>query len=479
MGRRRAGDSESRFAAYVEGLVSVIGHKDRAGPLRDYCVGLMMPGERKSVEPLAAVTAPARVAAQHQSLLHFVGEGGWSDEKVLAKVRELVLPEMERRGPISAWMIDDTGFPKQGRHSVGVARQYCGQLGKQDNCQVAVSLSLANEHASLPVAYRLYLPQDWAGDRERRRKAGVPEKIGFKTKPEIALEQLRWACAAGLPRGVVLLDAGYGNSSALRTEITALGLTYVAGIQSTTTVWAPGTAPLPPKTGSGRGRPAKRRRSSGKHRPASVKELALGLPRRAWRTIAWREGTAERLSSRFARLRVRAAHGADRRAECRPQEWLLIEWPQGEDEPTKYWLSTLPGDVAFRRLVDLAKLRWRIERDYQELKQEVGLGHFEGRGWRGFHHHASLCIAAYGFLISERETIPPSGPRSAALFPELAVPDGYRPRGAAVAARTPRPKLHRNPAATTDRRSRQDPAAMSMLRSSRRRTVASETFVTQ
>ena len=479
MGRRRVEDSESRFAAYVEGLVSVIGHKDRAGPLRDYCVGLMMPGERKSVEPLAAVTAPARVAAQHQSLLHFVGAGGWSDEKVLAKVREMVLPEMERHGPISAWIIDDTGFPKQGRHSVGVARQYCGQLGKQDNCQVAVSLSIANDHASLPVAYRLYLPQDWASERERRRKAGVPAEIGFKTKPEIALEQLRWACAAGLPRGVALLDAGYGNNSELRTEITALELTYVAGIQSTTTVWAPGTEPLAAKTRSGRGRPAKRRRRGGKHRPAAVKALALGLPRRAWRTIAWREGTAERLSSRFARLRVRAAHGADRRAERRPGEWLLIEWPQGEAEPTKYWLSTLPDDIAFRRLVDFAKLRWRIERDYQELKQEVGLGHFEGRGWRGFHHHATLCIAAYGFLISERETIPPSGPGSAALFPELAVPDGYRPRGAAAAARTPRPELHRNPAPTTDRRPRQDPAAMSMLRSSRRTTIAPETFVTQ
>lgn len=171
MDLRAADDSESRFAGYVEGLVSVIGHADRAGPLRDYCVGLMLPCERKSVEPMAAVTAPARVAAQHQSLLHFVGNAPWSDEKVLAKVREMVLPEVERHGPIEAWIIDDTGFPKQGRHSVGVARQYCGQLGKQDNCQVAVSLSVANHHASLPVAYRLYLPQDWAEDRNRRRKA--------------------------------------------------------------------------------------------------------------------------------------------------------------------------------------------------------------------------------------------------------------------------------------------------------------------
>src|SRR5713226_612187 len=233
----QANASEVRFAAYVEGLVSVIGHADRAKPLRDYCLGLVMPGERKSVEPMAALTAPERTAAQHQSLLHFVGEGRWSDEKVLTKVRELVLPKIVRHGPIEAWIIDDTGFPKQGRHSVGVARQYCGQLGKQDNCQVAVSLSIANHHASLPVAYRLYLPKDWAEDGARRRKAGVPADIGFKTKPEIALEQITAACAAGLPRGVVLMDAGYGNNSELRASISALALQYVAGIKPSMLVW--------------------------------------------------------------------------------------------------------------------------------------------------------------------------------------------------------------------------------------------------
>lgn len=434
MDRRRSGSSGSRFVAYVEGLAGVIGHKDREGPLRDYCTGLMLRGERKSVEPIAAVTAPARVAAQHQSLLHFVGEGRWSDERVLAKVREMVLPEIERHGPIEAWIIDDTGLPKKGRHSVGVARQYCGQLGKEDNCQVAVSLSIANEHASLPVAYRLYLPQEWAEDRDRLRKAGVPEDIGFQTKHEIALEQLRWACAAGLPRGVALLDAGYGNNSNLRADITTLGLPYVAGILSNTTVWAEGTGPLSPKRWSGRGRPPKRLRRDAKHWPVSVKDLALSLPKSAWRTIEWREGSAEILSSRFARVRVRAARRDERRHQTRPEEWLLIEWPKGEDEPTKYFLSTLPEDITFHRLIHFTKLRWRIERDYQDLKQEVGLGHFEGRGWRGFHHHATLCIAAYGFLISERETIPPSATRPTSILPQLAIPAGYRPRGAAVAA---------------------------------------------
>ena len=198
---------KERFAAYVSGVASVLGHADRIGPLRDYCTGLILPGERKSVEPMAAKTAPARTAAQHQSLLHFVGVATWSDEKVLSKVREMVLPSMQRHGPIEAWIIDDTGFPKHGKHSVGVQIQYCGQLGKEANCQVAVSLSIANHCASLPVAYRLYLPKEWIKDRARRNKAGVPRDIRFKTKPEIALDQIRWACEGDLPRGVALMDA--------------------------------------------------------------------------------------------------------------------------------------------------------------------------------------------------------------------------------------------------------------------------------
>src|SRR6266705_273886 len=299
MGLRGARGIESRFARYVEGLVSVIGHADRAGPLRDYCTGLVMPVERKSVEPMAAITAPGRTAAQHQSLLHFIGQGAWSDVAVLAKVREMVLPAIERYGAIAAWIIDDTSFPKQGRHSVGVKHQYCGQLGKQANCQVAVTLSLANHAASLPVAYRLYLPKDWAEDESRRRKAGVPEEISFKTKPEIALDQIRWACEMGLPGGLVLIDAGFGHDAKLRTGITGLGKVYVAGIQPQTLVWAPGTR---------RGRAPKR----GRHDAAnaiSVEDVALGLRANAWRTIAWREGTNKRLSSRDRKsTRLNSSH---------------------------------------------------------------------------------------------------------------------------------------------------------------------------
>jgi len=422
-----SGASERRFAAYVEGLVSVIGHADRAGPLHDYCTGLMLPGERKSVEPMAAKTAPARTAAQHQSLLHFVGVAPWSDEKVLGKVRAMVLPAIEQQGPIEAWIIDDTAFPKQGTHSVGVHHQYCGQLGKQANCQVAVSLSLANRCASLPVAYRLYLPKDWAEDGVRRDKAGVPLEIGFATKPQIALEQIRWACEAGLPRGVGLMDVAYGNDSRLRTGMTALGLTYVAGIQPNTLMWPSGAGP------QRRGKPLNNTGRRDEPDLVSAKKVALALPKRAWRTIRWRQGSADWLSSCFARVRVRVGHN-QAIPELISEEWLLIEWPEGEAEPTKYWLSTMPADITFRRLVDVAKMRWRIERDYQELKQELGLGHYEGRGWRGFHHHATLSIATYGFLIAERAMIPPSGPGSPTLWETPALPEGYRPRGSALAA---------------------------------------------
>ena len=440
MDLQRIADGADRFAAYVEELTGVIGHADRAAPLRDYCTGLLAAEGRRSVEPMAAVTAPGRVSVQHQKLLHFVGEGKWSDERVLAKVREMVVPAIERHGPIKAWIVDDTGFPKQGSHSVGVHHQYCGQLGKQANCQVAVTLSIANRHASLPIAYQLYLPKDWAEDAARRNKAHVPEAIRFRTKPQIALAQISAALAAGVAPGVVLMDASYGTNTALRTGIDALGLTYVAAILPTVKVRAAKNPQL----------------------RVSVKELALSLPKHDWRTITWREGSAAPLRSRFARLRVRIAPG--RGAAGRPEETLLIEWPEGEAAPTKYWLSNLDNKISFRGLVDIAKMRWRIERDYQDLKQEIGLGHYEGRGWRGFHHHGTLCIAAYGFLVSERETIPPSAPRCSRRFAKPAIPAGYRPRGAAAPAPTARPKLDRHRAPNVDRRDRPNPAAMPMLR---------------
>ena len=457
--------TEARFRAYAADLASVLGHADRVRPFEDYCVGLLSAEGRKSVEPLAAVTAPERTAAQHQSLLHLVAQAPWSDQAVLTRVRERVLPSITRDESVHAWIIDDTGFPKKGSHSVGVARQYCGQLGKQANCQVAVSLSVATHQGSLPVAYRLYLPKDWADDPVRRTVANVPADIRFKTKPEIALQQMRQALAAGVPPGVALADPAYGNDSNFRAGITELELPYAVGIMPGTAVWRPGEAPLPPAPYSGRGRPAKRLRRDETHRPVSVKTLALELPADAWQQIAWRDGSNTPLTSRFARLRVRPAHDDTKRNEPPDEEWLLIEWPEGETEPDHDWLSTLPADISFERLVDLTKMRWRIERDYLELKQEVGLGHYEGRGWRGFHHHASLCVAAYGFLVSEKETIPPSGPSRTWRGSRSALPAGYRSRGSAAAFTTPHAELHRHVAYPARTHPGSCPATMPMLRS--------------
>jgi SRSO17 transposase len=442
--------SEARFEAYVEALVSVIGHADRARPLKEYCAGLLLPVERKSVEPMAAALDPERTAARHQSLLHFVGQAAWSDEKVLARTRALVLPALTRDAPIRAWIVDDTGFPKQGKHSVGVAHQYCGERGKQENCQVAVTLSVANDRGSLPVAHRLYLPESWASDPERRRKAGVPLEVVFKTKPEIALDQIKAALHAGVPQGAVLADAAYGNHHAFRSELRALGLSYALGILSTTSVWAPGAGPSAKKAWTGRGRPTSRLRRDGAHRPLSVRALAMSLPARAYKTVTWREGTNEALTSRFAAIRVRPAHRDHERSEPHAVEWLLIEWPKGDKEPAKYWLSTLPETTPLKELVDLAKLRWRIERDYQDLKQEIGLGHYEGRSWRGFHHHATLAIAAYGFLIAERETIPPSAaeipkaPRLSKVRPPRGSPHPHRTACPQFAGDGPETPQHRH-----------------------------------
>ncbi len=470
--------SEAAFSAYVEGLIEVVGHADRAVPLKDYCLGLLMPLERKSVEPLAAVTDPARVSAKHQSLLHFVGQAPWSDEVLLGRVRDQTLSLMEKRGQVRAWIVDDTGLPKKGRHSVGVARQYCGQLGKQDNCQVAVSLSVATDHASLPIAYRLYLPQAWADDPERRARAKVPAEVVFQTKPQIALEQIKVAKAQGVSPGVVLADAGYGADGAFRAGLNALGLLYIVGVQPTLSVWRPGEEPLAPKPWSGRGRPTSLLRRTPDHKPLSAKALAQQLAADAWSTLTWREGTNTELRSRFAAVRLRPASRDYNLTEPRAQEWLLIEWPQDEVEPTKYWLSNLAPETSTEDLVEQAKLRWRIERDYQELKQELGLGHYEGRGWRGFHHHASLCIAAYGFLVSLRAAIPPSAPPQAQVRQIAGLSPDYRPRGSADTTGAARAHLDRNAPKTAHRRPGLQASPMSLLQSGRQSSVY-ETLMTQ
>lgn len=413
------------FEQYLDHLAVGIGHADRISALKQYCTGLMLPLPRKSAEPLAAHIDPFHVSARHQALLHFVGQSPWSDEALLERVFLWVKPWMAKSAHQWFWIVDDTGIPKKGRHSVGVTRQYCGQVGKQDNCQVAVSLSLATAAASLPIAWQLYLPESWCDDVERCQAAGVPESVRFATKPQLALEQIWRAKAAGVPVGIVVADAGYGNECMFREGLEALGLEYAVGISHPTTVWAAGSEPIPAKPYGGIGKPATLLKRDANHQPVSVKALAMNLPPQAWRTITWREGSNTMLHSRFARVRARPAHRDYWRSQLRDEVWLLVEWPKEEPEPTKYWLSNLPTTMAIEALVATTKARWRIERDYEELKQEFGLGHYEGRGWRGFHHHATLCIAAYGFLLVQRLR-----QKKAWQRPLPSLPESYRARGA-------------------------------------------------
>jgi SRSO17 transposase len=454
-------DVVGEFDDYLKHLCGALGHADRNAGLMDYCRGLMLPIERKSVEPLAAHTDPMHVRSKHQSLHHFVADSDWSDQAVLARVRDWVMPALGVEEGCY-WIVDDSGHPKYGKHSVGVAHQYCGNLGKTANCQVAVSLSLATARGSVPLGYRLYLPKEWAEDEARRNKTGVPGAIAFATKPQIALAQLQAAVDAGVPPGVVLADAAYGDDTAFRDGITALGLPYVLGLRPATTVWAPGVAPLPPKTWSGRGpRPKLLRRGPG-HAPVAVKDLAMGLAPDRYANVTWRDGTNAALASRFACLRVRPAHRDHLATSVRPEEWLLIEWPAGDEAPAGYWLATAPNDATLEQLVFVAKMRWRIERDYRELKQEFGLSHYEGRNWRGFHHHATLCIAAYGFLTAHRLTHDDS--KKNGTEPEaFALPPDYVPRGR-PARPAPRPGLDQNPPPRRRTGHRQPPPSLPLLR---------------
>ncbi len=423
----------ARFARYVQRLAEHVGHADRHGPLEAYLTGLLLSGKRKSVEPMAAKIDPRHVSRLHQSMHHFVAKAPWDERTILGVARDYALEQLERHAPVGAWIIDDTGIPKKGRHSVGVARQYCGALGKRGNCQVAVSVSLANKTMSVPAAWRLYLPEEWAQDAKRRERVGVPPQTVFRKKWQIALEEIDALLAEDLPPAPVVADAGYGDATQFREGLTERGFSYAVGIKSTTTVWPPGEQPLPPRS-TGRGRPATRLRRDGDHKPVSVHELAEMLPEEAWQTVQWREGTKGTMRSRFAVARIRPAHRDGLRSKPRAIEWILIEWPQHEAEPTKYWLSTVPEEVELTELVSLAKLRWRIERDYQELKDELGLDHYEGRGWRGFHHHGVLCMAAYCFLAAERGRLSP--PQPIAFLQPAALPKNFVPRGSPRAPTT-------------------------------------------
>lgn len=387
---------------YVESMVNGMGRVERRAALSSYVTGLLLDGDRKSIEPMAArlVDDPSEMEAMRQRLQQAVVIADWPDEEMfrrLALKLDVELPGVE------ALVIDDTGFPKKGVHSVGVARQYSGTLGRVDNCQVAVSLHLASEAGSACIALRLYLGKEWADDRARMTKVGVPTKVSFETKWEIALKQIDGALAAGVRKHLTLADAGYGDIGEFRAGLRERGLAYVLGINSSPVVWPPGSNPqIPPRKG-GKGHPPTRYRDEA-HPPIPIGAVSLKLN---YRKVSWREGSKGWQSSRFAAVRIRTAHFHMQSHPPGEEEWLLCEWPEGEKAPTKHWLSTLPADISVRALVRSAKLRWRIERDYQDLKGELGLDHYEGRTWRGFHHHATLCSVAHGFLALRRALFPP------------------------------------------------------------------------
>ena len=386
---------------YLKSLCPILGHVKRHKNFCDYVKGLLLVKGRKSVEPMAAALDPLNTRSRHQAMHHFVADSPWSDQALLDKAWSWVDSQIAATEP-RYWLVDDTGMPKKGTHSVGVSHQYCGQVGETTHCQVAVSVSLASQYASIPVAWRLYLPKTWTDDPVRCAAVGIPKDRGFATKVTIALEQLAQCRERGIPTGMVLADADYGNNHVFREGLEKLDLSYVVGVKQHTSAWGPGVLPLKPEPNLGKGRQRIRIQYTEGHRPESLKTLAMKQDAKAWQTVEWREGTNETLRGRFTALRVRAAHRDHTRRTVRPEQWLLIEWPPDEPEPTRYWFSNLPESISLKPLVYHAKMRWPIERDYQELKDELGLNHYEGRSWRGFHHHMTLCTVAYAYLVAQR-----------------------------------------------------------------------------
>lgn len=394
---------DTRLTSFLDGLLADQVRSRGRIALGRYVEGLLLDGERKSIEPMAERLAsrPEQVDPLRQSLRFSVAASPWDHDAVLLSLASLLVQQLPA---LEVYVVDDTGFAKKGSHSVGVARQYSGTLGRIDNCQVMVSVHLAGEQGSACIGWRLYLPEDWAGDAARRDKAGVPEDVAFATKWQLALTMLARARARGLPAWPVCADAGYGTTTEFRAGVRALGLDYAVGIETGLVFWTQDQKPKPPAPlpPGRKGRP--RTRWTSEETPRSAKQLALTL---RYRKVTWREGSRGPQSSRFAALRVRSAHEHSRGRAPGEEEWLLVEWPSDQKEPTKYWLCTLPASSTLRALVRLCKLRWRVERDYEELKGELGLDHFEGRMWRGIHHHATLCTLAHAFLALQRTRFPP------------------------------------------------------------------------
>src|SRR5450432_394646 len=412
MNRRQLKRLDGELSEYLDSMFAGIGRRERRASLESYIAGLLLDGDRKSIEPMAGrlVDDASEMEAMRQRLQQAVVIADWPDEEMfrrLALKLDVELPGVE------ALVVDDTGFPKKGVHSVGVARQYSGTLGRVENCQVGVILHLAGEHSSACIGLSLYLSKEWASDATRRTKTGVPTDVQFREKWRIALDLVDVALDAGTRRHVTLADAGYGDIREFRAGLTERKLDYVVGVKGETVVWAPDASPQVPARRRPSGR-APQRWQDERHPPVAVAQLAAGLN---FRKVIWREGSRGWQSSRFAAARVRTAYRHQHSFEPGEEQWLLCQWFDGDNAPSKYWLSTVPVDTTIRTLVRLAKLRWRVERDYQEMKQEVGLDHFEGRSWRGFHHHATLCALAHAFLALRRALSPPEDSVDAADGP--------------------------------------------------------------
>jgi SRSO17 transposase len=431
---------DRELTTFVETLTAGLGRSERRTAMGQYITGLLLDGERKSIEPIAArlVDDAAQIEAMRQRLQQCVVISTWDEATVfgrLALTLDRELPE------VTALVVDDTGFPKKGRHSVGVGRQYSGTLGRTDNCQIATSLHLAGERGSGCIGMRLYLPESWTTDRARCRAAGVPDTIPFGPKWQHALALLDAALAAGVRRHVVLGDAAFGEVTSFREALTARGLSYVLRVPNNLVVWPPGTRFAVPARRSATGRPRSTPRPTAPTAPLTLAALSATLRHRR---VTWREGSRGRQTSRFAAVRVHLAHRHAEGAGPGPEVWLLSEWPRGESAPAKCYLSSLPAATPMRTLVRFGKLRWRIERDYQELKGELGLDHFEGRTWNGFHHHVALCAAAHAFLALRRAHFPPA---------LNAVDDRRRPSTAAGAAATARAAMSALPSTYAGRAS--------------------------
>jgi SRSO17 transposase len=377
-----------RLEQFLADLLAPLGRRERRQWSTLYIRGLLLDGERKSIEPMAARLPDGNVQAMQQ----LIGQSPWPWAPVWERLAQRMTAEL---APDPVWVIDDTGFPKQGQHSVGVARQYSGTLGKTANCQVAVSLHQTAGEESTILGWRLYLPESWTQDAERRTEAGIPEAVRFQTKWQMALELIDAARGWGLRCGVVLADAGYGETTDFRQGLENRQLRYAVGIPSTVRVWT-----RPPRL---RKAPGRGRRTTvyqyGEQRPCAVGEVAAKV--RGWKHVRWREGSKGWLESRFYAARVQPAHGFDEGDPPHKEVWLLLEWPPGEKAPTKFFLCDLPASYTLRRLVRVVKSRWKIEQDYQQLKEELGLDHYEGRNWTGWHHHVTLVMLAHAFLTLE------------------------------------------------------------------------------